>query len=307
MRAYMILAALLAALPAAIPAAAQSVPAAPPPRPTPTPVCERTIYGVGGVNQRCVVGLRATVNDFGARRVDGVDLSLFNGELWEADVEDSSSVVRGATLSLVGADGDRLTGLNVGLVYAHGSQALRGLNVAGLAAGSDHGDVQGISAASIFIVAKRLTGINVSGGALIADRIRGLNVAGLVVYGKRIEGVSASGWSVQGGAGGIAGVHAGLVGVGAEGPVRGIAGGGLLVMSERDVSGVAASWLAVRARELNGLAVSAHTRVRGTQRGLTVGLLNRTRQLRGVQLGLLNQAENNPRLLRWLPLANVHL
>ena len=293
MRAYMILAALLL-LPLSA-AGAQS------------PRCAETVYGVGGVGSRCVVGLRASLRDDGYRQVSGIDLSIVNRNPFAGDSGGRRSVVRGATLSLVGADGAELSGVNVGLVYAHGARLLRGVNVGGLAAGGDSGRVQGITAAGIFILAKELTGINVGGVAVVGQRVRGVNVAGAVVHGRRVEGVSASGWSVHGGAGGLTGVQVGLIGAGGEGPVRGITAGGLLVIGERDVSGVAASFLMVRAQELNGVAVSAHNRVRGTQRGLTVGLLNRTRQLRGVQLGLLNEAENNPRLLRWLPLVNVHL
>jgi len=43
------------------------------------------------------------------------------------------------------------------------------------------------------------------------------------------------------------------------------------------------------------------------QQGLTIGLLNTTPELHGVQLGLLNHAGNNPPLLRWLPVVNLHL
>lgn len=41
--------------------------------------------------------------------------------------------------------------------------------------------------------------------------------------------------------------------------------------------------------------------------GLSVGLINYTRELRGVQVGLLNYAGNNPHWARLLPVVNVHL
>ena len=41
--------------------------------------------------------------------------------------------------------------------------------------------------------------------------------------------------------------------------------------------------------------------------GLSIGLVNYSAQLKGVQLGLLNYAGNNPRWLRLLPLINIHL
>ena len=42
-------------------------------------------------------------------------------------------------------------------------------------------------------------------------------------------------------------------------------------------------------------------------RGLSIGFVNYTAELKGVQLGLFNYAGNNPRWLRLLPLVNVHL
>jgi len=41
--------------------------------------------------------------------------------------------------------------------------------------------------------------------------------------------------------------------------------------------------------------------------GLSIGLVNYTAELRGVQIGLLNYARNNPRWLRLLPFLNLHL
>jgi hypothetical protein len=53
--------------------------------------------------------------------------------------------------------------------------------------------------------------------------------------------------------------------------------------------------------------VSAVTDVRGIQHGVTIALYNYARVLRGVQLGLLNWAQNNPAPFRLLPLLNLHL
>ncbi len=55
-----------------------------------------------------------------------------------------------------------------------------------------------------------------------------------------------------------------------------------------------------------GVAVSAFNHVRGTQRGLTIGLVSYARRLHGLQLGLLNYAGNQPPALRWLPFVNFH-
>jgi hypothetical protein len=46
-----------------------------------------------------------------------------------------------------------------------------------------------------------------------------------------------------------------------------------------------------------GASVSAFNRIQGTQRGLTIGLINYARTLRGYQLGLINISDNDGRRL----------
>jgi hypothetical protein len=50
--------------------------------------------------------------------------------------------------------------------------------------------------------------------------------------------------------------------------------------------------------------VSPFNYIQGRQHGLTIGIVNYARELRGVQLGLLNIAKGNPRGRQVLPLVN---
>ncbi|HVE78242.1 MAG TPA: hypothetical protein VNA89_05255 [Gemmatimonadaceae bacterium] len=86
--------------------------------------------------------------------------------------------------------------------------------------------------------------------------------------------------------------------------VAGLAVGGYYVRARAVRGGAAALWR-VRTRDLGGISVAAYNDVRGPQHGLSVGVVNRARSLRGVQLGLLNHVSDNPPLLRWMPVANV--
>jgi hypothetical protein len=130
-----------------------------------------------------------------------------------------------------------------------------------------------------------------------------------------IGGLGAGGEDVKGLAlalGGIAGERldgimvAGL-GVGATERIRGIALGTLLAFAP-EVTGVMAG-------ALNGLYIDRidledflHFELANKRfTGLSIGLVNYTARLRGVQLGLFNYAGNNPRWLRLLPFVNVHL
>ena len=55
---------------------------------------------------------------------------------------------------------------------------------------------------------------------------------------------------------------------------------------------------------LRGVAISPVNYIQGTTHGLTIGIVNYTRQLQGVQLGLLNIARENPTGRRILPFVN---
>ena len=51
---------------------------------------------------------------------------------------------------------------------------------------------------------------------------------------------------------------------------------------------------------------SVDDRVRGLQAGLSIGIYNSARVLNGLQLGVLNRAQNNRGIWRMLPLVNAH-
>jgi len=57
---------------------------------------------------------------------------------------------------------------------------------------------------------------------------------------------------------------------------------------------------------LRGLALSTVNDFRGRQEGLAIGLINYARSLYGVQLGLINVAQNNRAPFRVLPLVNAN-
>lgn len=55
---------------------------------------------------------------------------------------------------------------------------------------------------------------------------------------------------------------------------------------------------------VRGVNVSAFNHVKGTQRGLAIGIFNYARNLDGFQVGLLNYAANKPPGTRLLPILN---
>lgn len=231
-----------------------------------------------------------------------------------------------------------LAGLAVGLVFA-GSDHLTGIVASPLLVVAERmrGVALGLGGAVVVDTSLGLgvgglglfVGPDFTGAALAAGfagssgRARGLLVGGIGGYAQdRFDGLAVS-----------------LGGLGSHGSLRGIALAGLVTSAADSITGVATGLGFVRAgRRIHGLALGGVTclapevvgvstglfngamvqevnledflvidRANERHTGLAIGLVNYTRELRGVQLGLLNWAGNNPPWLRLLPIVNVHI
>ncbi|MEL6823954.1 MAG: hypothetical protein AAFP70_19535, partial [Calditrichota bacterium] len=84
--------------------------------------------------------------------------------------------------------------------------------------------------------------------------------------------------------------------------VAGIGAGG------NDIQGVTFALGFIRVEdyhgEISGVLASTFNHVKGTQRGVSFGLLNMARRLHGVQFGLINYVADNPTLFKIMPLVN---
>lgn len=215
--------------------------------------------------------------------------------------------VRGITVAGLGAGaGGSVRGITAAGLGAGAGGDIRGLTVAGLGAGAG-GEVQGITVA----------GLGVGGGG----RVHGISVAGLGVgAGGNIRGISVAGLGVGAG-GNISGVTVGGLGVGSGGTLRWLTVGGLGVGAPR-IEGVASALLVgaerthgmivapalfrtERGGQMTGASISSVNAVRGMQQGLTIGLVNYTERLRGVQLGAINIVAERPWPWKVLPVVNV--
>ncbi|MBX3131839.1 MAG: hypothetical protein KF689_00460 [Gemmatimonadaceae bacterium] len=247
--------------------------------------------------------------------------------------------VRGAAVGGlgVGAGGDA-RGLMVGGLGAAAGGSIRGIAVAGLGAGAG-GSVRGLTAAGLGAGAGGdIRGMTVAGlGAGAGGEIRGITVGGLGVgAGGRLRGISVAGLGV--GAGGsirgisvgglgvgagddVTGVTVGGLGVGSGGTLRWVTLGGLGVGAPR-IEGVASALLVgaerthgmvvapalfrtERGGQMTGASISTVNAVRGMQQGLTIGLVNYTERLRGVQVGAINIVADRPWPWKVLPVVNV--
>lgn len=215
--------------------------------------------------------------------------------------------IRGAAVGGIGAGaGGNVRGLMVGGIGAGAGGNVRGAAVGGIGVGAG-GSIRGITAG----------GIGVGAGGTI----RGLAAAGIGIgAGGGIRGISAAGIGV--GAGGdIDGVTAAGIGVGSGGTLRWFTVAGLGIGAPR-IEGFAAATVVgaertqgvviapalfrtERGGRMTGTSISSINAIRGQQQGLSIGLVNYTRRLRGVQLGAINIVSERQGLGKVLPIINV--
>lgn len=242
----------------------------------------------------------------------------------------------------VGA-GSNVSGLNIaGLGVGSGDQ-LTGITMGGLGAGAG-GDIKGIAIGGLGVGAGgNLTGFTFGGlGVGAGESVRGISVAGLGIgASENISGISASLIGIGAGEK-IQGITIAGIGMGAGEEIQGIAIAGVGMGSETikalaitpvigavSITGfiiapfyMQAGYTSKHQRigdselgdsvvtELTegmfkGLSVSAYNNIKGDQVGVTLGIVNRTHSIRGVQFGLINIVRDNPRGLRVLPIFNT--
>ena len=144
-------------------------------------------------------------------------------------------------------------------------------------------------------------GIGVGAGQDVKGIMMGLIGGGA---GRDFSGISAFGIGVGAGRK-LTGAHVAIIGVGAP-TINGFAAA--LAVGGENVTGLMIAPAYFRVEKdgvFRGLSVSAFNRIQGEQRGVTIGILNWTQHLNGLQIGLLNFAGNKDRL-KWLPFVNYH-
>ena len=233
----------------------------------------------------------------------------------------------------------KISGVNIGGLAVVSQDKMLGVTFGGMAVVSQE-NIVGITMGGFAVVSQEnLLGINMSGLANVAQgRMAGVNFAGLanVTQGK-MQGVNIAGLANVA-EGDILGLNFGGIAVVSQAAVRGLNIGGLAIVGDeygiyglsvtlgKLVSGekiaglniagykiesdyvqgfsTAVGW--IEAETLRGIGISIFNEISNRQRGITIGLLNYATDLKGMQIGLLNIAENNPDGLKYLPFINAH-
>lgn len=291
-------------------------------------------YGISLGNSRQFNGLRINFRDRHVERVNGINLTL-----WRAK-ENKQAKINGLSLGLIGPDAGSLRGVSIGGLGVAADRELTGISLGVLGAGSG-GEISGITLGGLGAGAgSSITGIVIgglgagSGGHISGVAIGGLgvgaqgNLSGLMIgllgagAGMNAKGVVIGGLGAGAG-GNMTGIHIGGIGIGCGNELQGITIGGVgagapvikgltiagLGVGAQHIYGVTLAGGMIKIDDegnMTGFSASAFNQIKGTQTGLSLGILNYARHLNGVQIGLINYVRDNPKILRILPLLNFH-
>jgi hypothetical protein len=291
-------------------------------------------WGLSFGNSQRVNGLRFNWSDAGLEQINGINITLWKPE------KPMTGTINGLAIGFAGPGARTINGLAIGGGGVVTGRLMRGVALAGLGVVSN-GDFEGIGISGLGVVANHdFVGFGFSGLGVVANGdFTGVSIAGLgAVANGRMRGVSVALVGVVGN-GGISGITVSGVGVVTNGEYHGLAIAGVGVVANQGIHGYALGGAGVIAKggtitggavtlykvearaihgfsvaglylktwDLTGLGIGAYNRVRRTQVGLTIGLLNVARELHGVQLGLINIAKNNKAPFRVLPILNLNL
>lgn len=273
-----------------------------------------TIWQPEGEPRGTVDGLALGLPLTGASRITGIGAGIFG----VSATERLSGIGVGGLG--VGAGG-RLDGIMIGGVGIGAGGDVRGLTLGGIGVGSG-GSLRGITVGGIGVGSGgRLSGVAIGGvGVGAGGGADGLLVGGIGVgSGGSLRGISVGGIGVGGG-GDVTGLTVAGVGIGSGGTLRWVSLAGIGVGAPR-IEGFAAAaavgaqdakaviiapaYMRIERGTFTGVSASAFNHIKGSQRGLTIGVFNYAHQLHGVQLGALNYVRDNRAPFRLLPLVNV--
>lgn len=155
----------------------------------------------------------------------------------------------------------------------------------------DSGKMNGINI-SFSVESKMSNGIQIGGLASHTHTINGVSIASIYHNANKINGIATS-FGIN--CDTLNGLFVGF-GVAASDPK----------WPNKVINGFAAGVFAVGAERVNGATFCFMWSYSREHYGLSIAAVNETDNLHGLQIGLLNYAGNNPKLLRWIPLINFH-
>jgi hypothetical protein len=203
--------------------------------------------------------------------------------------------------------GGSITGINIGGLGAGAGQDIIGLNIGGLGAGAGQ-NMAGINIALLGAGAgQNLYGMTIAGlGAGAGQNVAGLTIGGLGAgAGQNMTGVNIGGLGVGAGQE-LQGLSVALLGAGAP-TIKGVTLAGVGI-GGTEIAGLTVALGHIRVEEngiITGLTASAFNYIKGLQQGVSLGIVNYSYEVSGIQIGLVNYIADNPSGLKILPLLNT--
>ncbi len=273
-------------------------------------------WGICFGNSPRFTGLRFNFIDRNIQTINGINLTL-----WKPSDKLASGTVNGFSLGLIpyanhlngiqigllGAGAkENITGITIGLIGAGCGSDMKGINIGGIGVGAG-GSMVGLNLGLVGVGAgENVIGINIGGlGVGAGQNLIGLNIGLLGVgAGENVTGITIAGLGAGAGEK-LTGLT--ICGLAAGAPmIKGItiAGFGL---GGKSISGLSIALGTVQVTDdgiISGLSISAFNYIRGTQRGVAIGIVNYAYRLKGLQIGLVNIVRDNPKGRVVLPIIN---
>ena len=260
------------------------------------------IWGICFGNSPRFNGLRFNIIDEKIEVINGINITL-----WKSRDKKISGTVNGLSLGVIPYAAE-LKGIQIGLLGSGAGDRVIGLNLGGLGMGAGE-SVIGLNLGGLGMGAgENVIGLNFGGlGMGAGENVIGLNFGGLGVgAGEKVMGITIAG---LGAGAGEKLIGLTISGLGAGAPtVVGLTIAGLGVGGNR-ITGVSLALGTIHIAEdgvYRGLAVSAFNYIKGTMKGVAIGIVNYAYRLKGLQIGLVNIVRDNPRGRVILPIINFN-
>ena len=251
--------------------------------------------GIGFGNSHYYSGIRLNVIDKNVKIVNGLNLCL---------VKTKPGTNNGLSLGLLAANDITQNGISFGL-FSNSGRNRNGIAMSPFYSGANK--INGIATSGLYIQGDYINGIALSGlytGA--KKKMNGAAFSFLAIASEKLNGFSASTLISTDTTRGVSFAFINFCNhfKGFSCSTHGI----LSLKSHKNskFEGLAIAFGAVFFEEIKGVTVCGAS-ISKRQKGLSIGLYNHTKNLKGIQFGLLNYAANNPRMLRYLPIINMHL
>ena len=211
-----------------------------------------------------------------------------------------------------------MVGISLGGLAVVSEPGMSGISLGGLAVVSEEGPVAGLNVGGIMVGSKGpVSGLTLSLGGIYAGDLTGLTVGVIGV----LEFPSITIESTYGGdSGGFGDAYKRIsytgisarnarwltlhgIDIDIDEELLGFAASGIRIHAET-IKGFASS-LVVTTGEMHGLGIAAVNYSSDFQVGLSIGIVNYTERLKGIQLGLINIAKNKPKPFRVMPILNA--